>query len=89
MKRILIVVFTAVVFVSCTSNSHVRFVNGAVVAESRNYSGVFVQVDTSGDGVADVEAEVYGSAMRKSYKRGDSMSVDIRTRSHSADPLLK
>lgn len=89
MKKLLVLFFAAVILVACEPNSHYHYVNGVVITESRSMTGIYVQVDTTGDAVADVEAEVVGMAMYKHYTRGDSMSVDVRSYHHYADPLLK
>jgi uncharacterized protein YcfL len=89
MKKLLVLFFAAVILVACGTNTHTRYTNGAVVTESRSMTGIYVQVDTTGDAVADVEAEVVGNAMWKNYTRGDSMSVDVRSYHHYAEAILK
>lgn len=80
-------VLSLIFFASCT-NKHLYFKNGVVVTESRDFLGVYLQVDTTFDGTADMKVQVGGSAMRKHYAKGDSVSIDVRTETSWANPIL-
>lgn len=90
MKKVIGIFAAAIFLVSCTDyNQHKNFVNGVVVTEIRFNNGVFLQVDTTSDGVADIEARVRGLNVEESYMRGDSISVDVREEVSYANLILK
>ncbi len=89
MKKIMCIAVMALVFTSCSRNQHLRFKNGVVISENRGSVDVSVSVDTSFDGVADIEATVMGfNNTNKDYKRNDTVSVDVRTKTSYAEPVL-
>jgi hypothetical protein len=90
MKHFSIVLLIAAVFSSC-SNPHIRFTNGAVIAEERNSMGVIdaIQVDTTSDGVADVFAYVGTEDKEHQFSRGEVVSLDVRKRGIYLTPILQ
>lgn len=70
-------------------NKHTSYANGVVVIETRSMAGVTVEVDTTGDGVTDIEAEVVGQEMTHRFQRGDTVSVDIRQSEHFASLIAE
>jgi hypothetical protein len=89
MKNILIFIICAIVLTSCESNEHLHFVNGVVITRSVDLIGVYLQVDTTFDGTADIATEVFGEAMTYDFVKGDTVSVDVRTRTSYAEPILQ
>ncbi len=88
--RIIISLLVVIFLVSCEveKNEHKRFVNGATISIEQYLDGVFVNADTSGDGVADVRAKVVGNTGSIKF-RGDSVSLNIGTNTNFATPFLK
>lgn len=91
MRRTVLFLVCAALMSSCEYlvNNHIRFTNGVVITESRNFSGVYLKVDTTYDGIADIEASVVGQEMFKHYAFGDTILVDIRQSEHFAEPIEK
>ncbi len=66
-------------------NKHTHYANGVVVTESRGFDGVYVEVDTTRDGVADLEARVVGNHIFYGFQKGDTVSVDVRQNENFAN----
>jgi len=77
--RKVVVFFVCLALASCeyVQNHHIRYTNGVVVTESRGFNGVYVEVDTTRDGVADLKAKILGYEMLYHFQKGDTVSVDI------------
>lgn len=89
MKVILLLLIAVVLLSSCEQpeNKHQCYVNGVVIAAEHYLDGNFVHADTSGDGVADVEAKLVGNIGKIRF-RGDSVSIDIRSIQSFATPFM-
>ncbi len=86
-KIILLAIVSIILFASC-KNTHSHYVNGVTITEERTFTGIFIHVDTTYDGVADIESEVLGTDMYRHYRKGDSVSIDVWTHSSYATPIV-
>ena len=83
-------VFALTTMVSCeyVQNKHRHYTNGVVVTESRGFDGVYVEVDTTRDGVADLNARIVGNHIFYGFQKGDTVSVDVRQIEHFANLIV-
>jgi hypothetical protein len=88
MKKIIIALFTIALFTACT-NDHLHFAKGVVVAHSADLAGVYLEVDTTFDGITDIDTQVVGPEMLRKYQKGDSVSVDVRERTSYSSPIIE
>ena len=88
MKKALFLLLSIVFLASCT-NDHLYFSKGVVVTHSADMVGVYLEVDTTYDGIADMDAQVVGQDMMRKFQKGDSVSVDVREGTSYARPIIE
>lgn len=82
LRNLICILVITLAYASCSDQKH--FVNGSVVTENRYLDGIAVQVDTTGNGIADIEAWITGSQMSHRFQRCEVVSVKLGSVSNFA-----